>query len=140
MLINKTPTSDGIAIPAGDKIEVKGYDLEGYQAVTFQFLFKGSIGNNGERFFEIDGGGDKDAIYLQRATNDLYVGSDKTSSFFYLSNVFNGYDSNDWMTFAASIGWLGDDGNDDYVLCAYFYQGSSISNCVHVTDFNNDKF
>lgn len=146
--ITVPPSSEGMVVTNTDRIKVKEWDLEKWNSVSFQYMFKGTIStyssSNGAFLLIDSGGGQTDqALFLKRYGNHIVVGTTFTSSSTNatLSEVFLNANTN-WMYIGASVGWLGDENEDKFMLCAYFYQAGNTeqSGCVYTTSYDKDKF
>ena len=111
--IGGTPDSNGVPLVSSDELKLKGWNMEEWEAVSLQYWFKGTIGNDKFVYLEPE----KDSpIYLERSGNNIIVKSEEASESVNIGDAFSGASSTEWMLIGASIGWLGDDDEDEYVM------------------------
>ena len=118
--IASPPNSEGMVVTNTDRVRVRTWELEKWNSVSFQYRFKGtistpSVSNNAFLLIDSGSGQSDQAIFLKRSGNNIVVGTTFTSTNAVLSNVFLNANT-DWMYIGASVGWLGDDDEDNFVL------------------------
>ena len=136
---NSVPEADGLNI-TGTSFEFINKTYDDWVSISYQIWFNGTITDAGSAtsnayFMSIQGASNQINAYMLRNGNDIIYGSKQTSQAYEtLTGVFDDSNSNP-ILLGLGMGWLGDNGNNDHVICSYFFQASNAekSGCTHIS-------
>ena len=115
--------TEGVKVASlGQSLKVEGtFEMGEDRAFSIEFWFKGSIGNYNDIFY-LTRDGEK-RLEANSGAGQVRVKTNTGGYTSLNSNLFNPYTSTSaWKLFGASIGFLGDEDNEDVTFCVFTYQ------------------